>query len=58
MSFWLWFNLISTPFLILWPDLDQSSKSFWYILWLNELVWLLDMVRKFVDKPKGSKAED
>ena len=28
------------------------------MLWFNELVWILDVVRKFGDKPKKSKARD
>ena len=28
------------------------------MLWFNELVWVLDIVRKFGDKPKKSKARD
>ena len=30
----------------------------WYALWFNELVWMLDIVRKFFDKPKRSRAND
>lgn len=56
-SVWLWFNLVSTPFLILWPDLDDKTQL-WYIMWGNELVWILDMVRQFFDKPRKSKAAD
>ena len=54
-SFWLWFNLITSPFLILRPEL-QDNKTFWYALWFNELVWILDILRKFFDKPKKSRA--
>ena len=57
VSLWLWFNLITSPFLILWPEL-QDNKNFWYALWFNELVWLLDIIRKFFDKPKKSRAAD
>lgn len=60
ISFWLWFNMISSPFIILWPELgsEQENKNLYYILWLNELVWLLDIVRKIFDKPKKSRAND
>ena len=58
MSISLWFNLVSTPLLILWPDIteDSESKTLYYLLWLNELFFLLDMIRKFFDPPKGSRA--
>jgi len=28
------------------------------LLWLNELIWVLDILRKFIDKPKKSVATD
>ena len=56
LAFWLWFNLVSSPFIILWPTISQeeegSDKTIWYLLWLNELIWILDIVRKFFDSPK------
>ena len=60
ISFWLWFNMITTPFIILWPELgsEELNKNLYYVLWLNELVWLLDIVRKIFDKPKKSRATD
>ena len=30
----------------------------WQILWVNEFVWMLDIARKFFDKPKSSLAQD
>ena len=58
VSFWLWFNLITTPFIILWPDVNDQTSSIYYYLWFNELVWLLDIVRKFFDKPKKNSHID
>ena len=60
ISFWLWFNMITTPFLILWPELssETENKTMYYVLWLNELIWLLDILRKTFDKPKKSRASD
>ena len=58
VSFWLWFNLITTPFIILWPDINDQTSSIYYYLWFNELVWLLDIVRKFFDKPKKNSHID
>ena len=52
MSFVLWFNLTSTTFLILWPELGEDNKTLYYVLWLNEFMWLLDILRKLFDKPK------
>jgi len=57
MSFWLWFNLLSSPLIILWPEISEN-KRVWYMLWMNELCWLLDIIRKFFDKPKRSRAQD
>lgn len=60
MSFWLWFNLVTSGFILLWPELSSKEEHLYlyYTLWLNELFWLLDMVRKFFDKPKKSRTED
>ena len=59
-SLFLWFNLITSPLIMMWPDLNENaeaeSKSFYYALWLNEFVFILDIVRKFMDKPKKSRA--
>ena len=51
----LWFNLLTTPFIILYPELEDI-QNLYYMLWFNELVWVLDIIRKFGDKPKKSKA--
>jgi len=58
MSFWLWFNMITSPMVMLWPDLSNEfiNREVWLALWLNELFWILDGVRKIFDKPKGSRA--
>ena len=60
LSISLWFNLVSTPLIILWPEISDNSesKTMYYLLWLNELLFLLDMIRKFFDPPKGSRATD
>ena len=60
LSVFLWFNLISAPLIILWPEItDQTeSKTLYYTLWLNETCFLLDMIRKFFDPPKGSRTND
>ena len=57
MSIFLWFTLLSTPFLMMYPELNDI-QNLYYMLWMNELVWVLDIVRKFGDKPKKSKARD
>ena len=60
MSFWLWFNMVTTPFVLLWPDLSLETEDYnmWLVLWINELCWFLDMIRKFFDKPPRSLAND
>ena len=60
LSISLWFNLVSTPLILIWPDItDQGdSKTLYYLLWLNELIFLLDIIRKFFDPPKGSRVTD
>ena len=52
--------MITTPFIILWPELgsEELNRDLYYILWLNELFWSLDIVRKIFDKPKKSRAND
>lgn len=57
ISFFLWFNLVTSPFVWLYPEL-QENKQFYYALWLNELVWILDIIRKIFHKPKKSRARD
>lgn len=55
MSFWHNFNLYSTPILLLWPGtLPRTS----ILLWLNELAFALDIVRKMVVKKPKSFAMD
>lgn len=50
-SIWLWFNLLTSPMIMLWPETSNKEeyKYFYYALWFNELVWILDIVRKFFD---------
>ena len=55
MSWVHWFNLISTPLVMLWPDLFPSPSI---SLWLNELFFFLDMVVKCFTKKPGSLASD
>ena len=45
MSVCLWFTLISTPAIELFPDLN---KELFYILWLNETFWAMDIARKLL----------
>lgn len=52
-----WINAVSSPFIILWPELNDN-KTMINLLWLNELIWVLDILRKFIDKPKKSVATD
>lgn len=61
MSVSLWFNLVSSPLIILWPEItDQQveGKTLYYALWCNELCFLLDMIRKFFDPPKRGRQLD
>ena len=60
MSLVLWYNLISSPLVILWPELslEEENKSSWYMLWGNELFWTLDIVRKFFNKRTGRPIND
>jgi len=51
MSFVHWFNLLSTPIVMLWPELFPAPSK---ALWLNELFFLIDIVTKcFTKKPKS-----
>ena len=51
MSFWNWFNLITAPHIMLYPELWPRSSI---ILWLQEICFLFDIVRKsFVAKEKS-----
>lgn len=52
-----WINAITSPFIILWPELNENNNLI-NLLWLNELIWILDILRKFVVKPKKSIAND
>ena len=46
MFFWLWFNMLTIPCIMLWPDLCSELENYvtWLILWLNELMWLTHMI--------------
>ena len=57
ISCFIWFNLVSSPFLILWPELNKD-KYLNKILWVNELIWTLDIFRKFLVKPEKSRETD
>ena len=56
MSIWLWINCITTPAMILWPEFIEN-KTVFYLLWFNEFIWLLDMIRKFAYQP-GKQNQD
>ena len=45
MSVSLWFTLITTPAIMLFPDL---KKDLFYSLWLNETFWSMDIARKLL----------
>ena len=49
MSACLWFNLVSTPAVMVFPGL---STDLYFILWFNELCWLLDIARKLLLQQK------
>ena len=46
---------MSSPFIILWPDLNKDLNI---LLWTNELIFALDILRKFIVKPKKSRETD
>lgn len=51
MSFVHWVNLLAVPITMLWPHLFPSPS---YSLWMIELAFILDIVRKgFTKKPKS-----
>jgi len=41
----LWFNLVTTPAVMIFPEMTKSLMNF---LYLNEFVWFLDIVRKLL----------
>lgn len=45
MSGALWFNLATTPAIMVFPELNAYFFNF---LWLSELLWLLDIARKIL----------
>ena len=52
LSVSLWFNMYSTPALILFAD--DLSQSLYGYFWLNELVWVLEMIRKLLFNTEAS----
>ena len=51
LSLCLWFTIYTTPAIMLYPDLNQSLYKW---LFVNELVWIIDMIRMLVfSKKKG-----
>ena len=56
MSNMHWLNLITTPIVMLWPELFPSPS---YTLWLIETFFLIDIVRKgFTKKPKSTASDN
>ena len=55
MSVVHWTNLLLTPFVMLWPELWPSPS---YSLWLCEILFLLDILRKSFVKKQKSLATD
>ena len=55
MSFWNWFNMVTTPFIMLYPELWPRES---YILWLQEICFFLDIVRKCFVAKEGSITTD
>ena len=52
MTFWLWFNMLHIPFVMVWPDLsiEEEHKGIWFSFWINEFVWLANIVVQCVQK--------
>ena len=55
ISFVHWVNLVLTPIIMLWPMLFPSPS---YTLWLVEILFLCDILRKCVLKKPKSLATD
>lgn len=45
VSFFLWFNVFTTPAIMVFPILNEKIGNW---LWLNELIWFLEIVRKLI----------
>ena len=43
MSLMLWFTLLTTPAIMLFPEINQQLQAY---LWINEVFWMVDMIRK------------
>ena len=48
----LWFNLYTTPAVMLFPELNTSL---FIPLWVNEFAWLLEIARRLLFDSKGGK---
>lgn len=55
MSFVHWLNLLTTPVVMLWPEIFPSPSV---VLWSIEIMFLIDIFRKCIDKKPKSSAED
>ena len=45
LSLWLWFNIYTTPAIMLYPELNQSLYNW---LFVNEVAWLIEIIRMLV----------
>ena len=45
MSCILWLTLVSTPAIMIFPDINKDNKNY---LFLMEFFWFLDIVRKLL----------
>ena len=45
MSCILWLTLVSTPAIMIFPDINKTNKNY---LFLIEFFWFLDIVRKLL----------
>ena len=50
-----WFNLLTIPIIMLWPEIFPPPNI---PLWINELAFLLDIIRKAFTKKQKSIALD
>lgn len=52
LSICLWFNLMTTPAIMIFPNL---KTNLYYLLWLNEFFWILDIAHKLLMQKKPGK---
>ena len=52
LSLCLWFNLYSTPMIMLFPDLNNQWID---LLWFNEAIWICEILRKFIFNAQGEE---